>query len=427
MRRLLVLDSSYALEAIRARALEDSVLCRDLDGFFDHVWTVHPFATLVTSTEWASRYGQPETHELAPAHTFIEGKIGRFQSLHRISSINFLVGQVLLFIYLSRLIKKECISVIRVGSPLYLGLFGWALSRWCRIPFVVRIGGNHDKIYETTRQPMEKRLFLHRRIEKIVERFVFRRADLIAGANQDNLDFALKNGARPEFATLFRYGNLIDKRHFVAPSERTGGECLLSQIDVNPHCFILYVGRLEPVKHPDEVVRVLAEVQKRGYAIKAVIAGDGNLKSELIELAAELRVEDKTVFVGNVDQDWLSKIIPFASAVISPHTGRALSEAALGGVPIVAYDIDWQGELIQNGITGELIPYLDRSGMVDSLERFLKDSDYARRMGDAVRKRGIEMMDPIALNQHERDQYRAVIERFNNKPLNDHPDGAIRQ
>ena len=41
--RLLVLDSSYCLEAIRSRGLERSVTCRDLGGFFGHVWTVHPF------------------------------------------------------------------------------------------------------------------------------------------------------------------------------------------------------------------------------------------------------------------------------------------------------------------------------------------------------------------------------------------------
>lgn len=415
MRRLLVLDTSYALEAIRARKLEDSVTCRDLDGFFDHVWTVHPFATLVTSELWASRYGRPVIHELAHAHTFIEGKVGRFQMLHRIFPLNFLIAQICFFFYLTRLINKEKISVIRVGSPLYLGLFGWALSRWCRIPFVVRVGGNHDKIYETTGNPMEKRLFFHRRIEKIVERFVFPRADLVAGANQDNLDFALANGARPEFSTLFRYGNLIDKRHFVDPTERIGGHSLLQEIGVKSHCFILYIGRLESVKHPDDVVRVLAEVRRRGYDVKAVLAGDGQLRSGLLNLARELGVENQVVFAGNVDQDWLSKVIPFASAVISPHTGRALSEAALGGVPIVAYDVDWQGELIQTGITGELVPHHAWMKMADSLEHFLKDPVYARAMGDAVRKLIIEMMDQASLNQHERDQYAALLERVMRK------------
>ena len=78
VRRLLVLDSSWTLEAIRERKLEDSITCRDLDGFFEHVWSVHPFASLVTSEQWTSKQGQPEYHELNATNSFVEGKAGRF-------------------------------------------------------------------------------------------------------------------------------------------------------------------------------------------------------------------------------------------------------------------------------------------------------------------------------------------------------------
>jgi glycosyltransferase involved in cell wall biosynthesis len=411
-RKLLVLDSSYSLETIRSQKLEDSVTCRDLNGFFERVWTVHPFATLVTSEKWTSKFGKAKWHSLTSVHTFIEGKIGRFVWLKRFAPLNFFLGQISIFAILLQLIRKERISVIRVGNPLYLGLLGWALSRCCGIPLVVRVGGNHDKIYETTGQPLEKRLFFNRSVEKIIERFVFARADLVAGANQDNLDFALANGARPEFSTLFRYGNLIDKRHFVEPSERGVGHVLLEELGAKPGCFIVYIGRLESVKHPDDVVRVLAEVRRRGRDVKVLLAGDGQLRPELAALARELRVEDKVLLCGNRDQEWLAQIIPLAAAVVSPHTGRALSEAALGSAPIVAYDVDWQGELIETGITGELVPHLDWMKMADALDRFLEDPAYAHAMGDAVRKRIVEMMDPAMLDQHERDQYTALLHRI---------------
>jgi len=58
-RKLLVLDTAYTLEMIQQRKLQFSVTCRDLDGFFDHVWSVHPFATLLTSDAWGPRYGRP--------------------------------------------------------------------------------------------------------------------------------------------------------------------------------------------------------------------------------------------------------------------------------------------------------------------------------------------------------------------------------
>ena len=52
-RKLLVIDTSFSLEAIKERGLEYSVRCRDLDGFFRHVWSVHPFSSLVTSDAWS--------------------------------------------------------------------------------------------------------------------------------------------------------------------------------------------------------------------------------------------------------------------------------------------------------------------------------------------------------------------------------------
>ena len=411
-KKLLVLDTSYSLEDITKRGILKSVTCRDLDGYFRHVWTIHPFATIVTSPGWTAKYGKPVWHTIAPAHTFIEGKIGRFAWLKWIFPLNFLIGQAGLLFSLKRLIKKENISVIRVGDMLYLGLFGWLLSRLCKIPFVVRVGGNHDKVFETTGQPMQKRLFFNRKIEKRVEHFVLSRADLVAGANNDNLNFALANGARKEYSTLFRYGNLLDEGHFIEPENRKEGISLLNDLGVKPAAFLLYIGRLEKVKHPEHVVQVLADVRKKGHDVKALFAGGGTMLDELKAIAETLDVKDQVVFAGNQNQEWLSRIIPLAAVVLSPHTGRALSEAAFGSVPIVAYDIDWQSEIIENEVTGLLVPHPQQEEFSKATERFLNDKAFAKKMAEALRSRAIDMLDFRKLNQHEIDEYEALLKRF---------------
>ena len=414
-RKLLVLDTAWSLEAIRERGLEHSVTCRDLDGFFEHVWSVHPFATLVTSDAWSRQFGQPVTTEISPRHTFIEGKIGRYRMLQKLAPLNFLLSQIKIFRDLYRLVRAQDISVIRVGDPLYLGLFGLALSRLCAIPLVIRIAANNKKIRQAKGGPMMPRLFFSRRIEEAVERFVLKRTDLVACVNQNNLDFALAGGARPAYSTIFRYGNLIDKRHLAAPSERRGGRQLCDELGVTPNWFVLFIGRMILEKHPDDVVRVLAEVRKRQHDLKLMMVGDGQMRAEIADLAQELDVQDHVVFCGNKDQGWLSKMIPMATAILSPHTGRALSEVAFGAVPIVAYDIDWQRELVETGITGELVPHRSWIEMADALERFLNEPTYARAMGEAVRERALELLDPDVLDQHERNQYLALLERFESR------------
>ena len=404
-RKLLIIDASYALEAIRTRGLEDSVTCRDLGGFFEHVWTVHPFATLVTSKKWTSRYGKSEWHILAPEHTFIEGKVGRFFILRAFTGLNFFLSQLSIFVSLVRLIRKEKISVIRVGDPHYLGFFGWALSRLCGILLAVRVAANYDLNYMITDKIGSPRLFRARWVEKIFEQFVLKRSDLVVCASYDNLGFVRANGARPEKSTLFRYGNLIDKKHLVDPQDRPDGRPLLKELGLESGRFLMNIGRLEGLKHPDHVLRILAAIRGRGHEIKAVLVGEGELYGPLIELAQELGVQDQVLLCGKQNQQWLATLIPYAAVIVSPITGRALTEAAFGAAPIVAYDLDWQSELIQTGVTGELVTPIEWGNMADAVERFLTNPSYARAMGNAVRQRALEMMDPEILNQHERSVY----------------------
>jgi len=406
---LLVLDTSYTLEMIRERGLEQSVTCRDLDGFFRHVWSVHPFATMLTSPEWTARFGTPVWHSLAPRHTFIEGKVGRYGFLARGFALNFLLSQVGLFFSLLRLIKRERIGVIRVGDPLYLGLFGLALARLARVPLVVRVNANNDKIRENTGQPVFPRLFRSVAVEKRIERYVFPRAALVAAPNQDNVDYSLANGARPDRVTIFRYGNLLDEKHLMPREERGCDRALFARLGVEPAKFMLSVGRLQPVKFPDDAVRVLGELGRRGHDIKLVFAGDGPMREELAELARAEGVEGRVVFAGNQDQHSLAQLNGHAAMILSPLTGRALSESALAAAPIVAYDLDWQSDLIETGKTGELVPFRQWEALADAAERFLRDAAYASQMGRGARRRALEILDPETLNQHERDCYGRLL------------------
>lgn len=411
VRKLLSIETHFTLEAIRERQLEHSITCKDLGGFFEHVWTVHPFATLLTSEGWGPRHGTPSSYEIAPRHTFIEGKVGRFDSLRFLFPLNFLLGQIELFRRLRRLVRSERISVVRVSSPLYEGLFGLLLARLCRIPLVVRVGANHDKHFESTGRPIEPRLMRSRKIEKLVERFVLRRADLVAGANQDNLDFALASGARSERATLFRYGNLIDKRHFAEPDERPATAEALAKWGLELDKFLLYVGRLEPIKRPGDVLEVLKRLRGSGHDVKGVLAGDGRMRSELRDLARELGIEHAVLFAGNLAQGDLAALYPAAAVVVSPHTGRALTEAALGGAPVVAYDVDWQRELIEDRVTGLLVPNGNVGRLADGAAELLGSRDHARSLGRALRARALALFDPQELDENERRQYARLIEQ----------------
>lgn len=412
MRRMLVLDSAYTLEMITERKLDKPVLSRDLGGYFEHVWSVHPYATIIPPKDVSNTLGGLTKTNFSAKHTIIEAKIGRFKLLKIFPLLNFILSQTKLLIELGKLIKKEKIDVIRSGDPYYISLLGLLLSRIYKIPLVIRVNADYDQFYKETGRLALPRLFKKRWIEKKIERFVLKRADLVGATNEASRVFAIRNGAKKENTTLFRYGNLIHSSHLIPPQERPCADAILEGFGLWNTPFLIYVARLYPVKRQDHVLKVVAQIKKKGINIKAVLVGDGSTKASLIELARELSVDENIVFAGNRDQEWIATILPRATAVLSPHSGRALSEAGFAGAPIVAYNFEWQSELIITGQTGELVENNDVSGMADAVVKYINNPDYAKRMGENVRVKALRMMDPAKLCEHEKNEYKKLFARY---------------
>ena len=412
VRKMLILDMAYTLETVQKLQLQAALTSRDLGGYFSYVWNVHPCSTIIKPEMEEDTYGKISNTNLAPKITFIEGKIGRFKTLKSFPILNFILAQIDIFLHLSQLISKEKITVIRAGDPYYLGPFGLSLSKMHKIPCVFRIGINYDTFYEATGNLALPKLFRRRWIEKKIQRFTLKRADFVVSGNQDGVNFALNNGAKKEYSAVFRFGNLIHAAHFQPPNQRPSAENFLRELDLFGKKFSITISRLETLKHVDDVIRTLAEVRKMGFDLRALLVGDGRMKEDLRSLAESRGLKDYVVFAGNRPQEWIASVLPSASVVIAPFMGRALTEACLSGVPVVAYDIEWQGEIIKTGKTGELTEYRNCQAMANATVKFLSDQEYARCIGDNARLNTLEMMNPVRLNQHERDEYEKLLARY---------------
>ena len=397
-RNMLVLDTAYTYEFMIERSLSVFVTSKDLDGYFDHVWTVHAVASLFCPASSGLRYGRPVIRELNDRHTHIEGKIGRFENLAWFPLLNFLLSQLDLMWFLLKLIKQNRIAIVRAEDPYFSGILGLVISRLKRLPFVVGMWSNPEAIREDTKKPQNPRL-KWMWLEKMVERFVLRRAGMVLAGNIDNRDFVLSCGVQQECTEIIRIGASIYAPHFIAPDKRESGIADLAALEVKGQKVLMCISRLEVLKRTDHMIRAVACLKGRGLNIKALFVGDGAARNSLAKLAEELGVSDQIVFCGNRDQDWLYRVIPFAAAVVSPSTGRALVEAALGGAPIAAYDRDWQSEVIEQGITGELVPFLNHSLLAEAIEKILKDKKYGQMIGANVRERILKMMDSHTINQ----------------------------
>jgi glycosyltransferase involved in cell wall biosynthesis len=405
---MMIFDTAYTWSMLVERNIMQNITGRDV-GFFGHVWTVHPFGTLFDAVDDPERYGRPAVHPVNDTHTVIQGKIGRFRALRRFPKLNFLLAQIGLFRMLSKLVRRRPVHLLRSEDPLYNGLFAWALARLHRRPLVIGVWGNPGEIRSRTLRPLSPRLFRSVAQEERFERFMLRRADRVLSQNEDNRSFILSLGIPRERTGIFRLGNLINPVHFTDPAERPDGTPDLEALGVAGEQTLICVSRLEPLKLTDHVIRVVRVLKDKGRRVVALMVGDGTLRAEHEALAEELGVTDQIVFCGNRDQIWLSRVLPKVSAVLSPFKGRALAEVALGGVPVIAYDIDWHGELIESGVTGELVPRLDHVAMAQAVDRVLADPAYGRRLGENVRRRTIEMMHPAIVDRQQAEIYAEVL------------------
>lgn len=408
---LIVVDTSYPSWVIDAFGTWEAVTCRDLEGYFAHVLTVNPLSSVV-STPSGEEVALPLVTEISPRHTFVDGSHQSTKGPLRkpgLAALGFPVEQIRLLAWVARWASDKNVLAVRAGDPLYSGLFGYVLSRILHVALVVRVGGNNERLRRELGHALMPRLLRSRRLEQWIEGFVFRRAMAVLPANLDYQNFAVDSGAPLERCTIIRYGNLLDGCHFVAPEARNEGKSLLQACGVPEDApVLLYVGRLSRLKSSMDVISVCSTLKKRGLIFRCLMVGEGSEQEEIRAAIRRYDLDDVVHLCGSRSQEWLSRVLPEVSVFVSPLAGRALTEAALAGAPVAAYDVDWQAEIVIDGETGLLAPFQDSQALAEQVERLLLSRTEAQRLGAALRARAMMMMNPQALNAAERAVYTSL-------------------
>ncbi|MBA3734306.1 MAG: glycosyltransferase family 4 protein [Actinobacteria bacterium] len=155
---------------------------------------------------------------------------------------------------------------------------------------------------------------------------------------------------------------------------------------------LLCVGRLIPIKGHIVLMRAFAEARRRIPGLELQIAGRGPLEPALRALAKELEIEDAVHFLGYVAP--VQKAVADAAIVVVPSMGEGFGMVALEAMerarPVIAAEIGGLGELVQDGVTGLLVPPGEADPLVDAIVRLAGDLPRARAMGEAGRRRALE-------------------------------------
>jgi glycosyltransferase involved in cell wall biosynthesis len=120
---------------------------------------------------------------------------------------------------------------------------------------------------------------------------------------------------------------------------------------------LVFVGRLSPVKQVHQFIEIVGAVRRAIPGVRAAIAGDGPLMTDLKAYSEELGLTDNIDFLGkrkNVESIVASSQV-FVLTSKSEGLSIAMAEAmAAGTVPVVA-DVGDLGDLVNDGVNGYLI------------------------------------------------------------------------
>jgi glycosyltransferase involved in cell wall biosynthesis len=153
---------------------------------------------------------------------------------------------------------------------------------------------------------------------------------------------------------------------------------------------VAFVGALNEGKGPERFVAAVAELRRRGFGLRAVACGDGPQHRELLAPAAAAGVE----LLGAVDD--VASVLRGADVLVFPSrpTGEGmpgvLIEAGMSAVPVVATRVPGASTVVEDGVTGILVPVDDHDALVEATAGLLARPDRRRLMGTAARSRCVE-------------------------------------
>jgi glycosyltransferase involved in cell wall biosynthesis len=181
--------------------------------------------------------------------------------------------------------------------------------------------------------------------------------------------------------------------------------------------FILFLGRLAPIKGPDLLLEAYAALAKTRADIHLVYAGpDGGLLSDLRAAVARSNLTQRVHFIGAIGGSDKSRACHAAELLAVPSRQEAMSivalEAGICGTPVLLTDRCGFDSVESSG--GGRVVAADPGALHEALRSMLATPDRLSAMGNALRRlvRDRYLWPAVAA------QYRALFERILN---GDHP------
>ncbi len=323
------------------------------------------------------------------------------QDSYPLTGIGLLLGGLLAQARTRQCLEEGSYDVVNFQSPTSAGrALHWARARG--IPTVLTAhnpvpwklhaaGGLSGRIRSLTYAALDARLF--------------RRADGVIALGKD-LRAALIDGLGLAPDRTFAVPVGVDPSLYDAPAPVVAEVCRRMNL---PDRYVLFVGRLVAQKGVAGLLDALA-----GTEIPLVLVGDGPLMPTLVRQARARGSEGRMRFLGRLPVAQMRAIYRGAELLALPSLAEGMPfvvlEAAAAGLAVVATRVEGIEEVVQDGVTGRIVPIGDGAALKEAIGTLFADPERARRLGEAARQRVAAKFSWEAVAKTTADAYRAVID-----------------
>jgi glycosyltransferase involved in cell wall biosynthesis len=174
-------------------------------------------------------------------------------------------------------------------------------------------------------------------------------------------------------------------------------------------------------KNHSGFLRIAALIHKRLSNVEFVLVGDGPLRAELENEAATLGFGSAAIFLG--DRQDMPEVLASLDVAVNTSDSESLSnvilEAMAAGLPVVAYSVGGNSELLANqaGQRGFLIPPADENAFAQAVENLVADSALREKLGLNGFRFAQENFGLAGICQRYADLYRELLRKKRRRPL----------
>lgn len=157
---------------------------------------------------------------------------------------------------------------------------------------------------------------------------------------------------------------------------------------VNERPTIGCIATLKPEKGHEYLIRALPLVLERYPGAHLILVGDGELRGSLEKLVKELALGSAVRFVGTQSDvvRWLNSFDIFVLPSLFEGFGISVIESMSVGVPVIASRVGGLMEVIEDRVTGLLVPPCDPHALAESILDLLDNPDLRSKLVWAARR-----------------------------------------